>query len=262
MKSWVIQQNLISEEQSSKVAKSVIADGGTVYPVKVIPFCDDVEFTENPASLDVIVYGSTKLSKLANSKGWTGIFFNDNFNAISWNANRNDMLNSDAVIIPAGEVSNFFDKEHFLDETILFIRPNEDLKAFDGTVTDVKEIRRWMETTHVGNYSFTTDTLVSIAAPKMIDAEWRWFIIDGKVVDGSMYRHSGNRKLKHETDPKIISEAQQKADIWLPHQNCVMDLALVHDEVQVIEFNCFNSSGFYDHDIDKIVRAVNRSKAF
>jgi hypothetical protein len=54
----------------------------------------------------------------------------------------------------------------------------------------------------------------------------------------------------------MIDEAQELANKWLPDQCCVMDLALVEDELKVIEFNCINSSGFYDHDVDAIFKAL------
>ncbi len=54
----------------------------------------------------------------------------------------------------------------------------------------------------------------------------------------------------------VIEDIQKLADKWLPNPTCVMDVALVDDEYKVIEFNCFNSSGFYKNDINKIVMAV------
>jgi len=46
------------------------------------------------------------------------------------------------------------------------------------------------------------------------------------------------------------------ADKWLPNRNVVMDLALVDNELKVIEFNCINCSGFYNHDVRKIFDAL------
>lgn len=100
------------------------------------------------------------------------------------------------------------------------------------------------------------DLMIILAAPKKIQAEWRWFIVDGKIVDGSMYRAHGQMRQSHEKDPMLVREAQQFADIWLPSPCCVMDLALVDDEMKVIEFNCINSSGFYKHDVDLIFKKL------
>ena len=98
--------------------------------------------------------------------------------------------------------------------------------------------------------------MIVLASPKNIKSEWRWFIVDGKIVSGSMYRLNGILDKREELDPDTILEAQTFADKWLPKQTCVMDLALVDDEVKVIEFNTINSSGFYAHNVDNIIHAM------
>ncbi len=87
--------------------------------------------------------------------------------------------------------------------------------------------------------------------------EWRYFIVDRKIVTGSSYRHLGQPYLKQELDPDVLVEAQALADIWLPHPCCCMDVALCDDEVRVVEFNGLNASGFYDHDVMAFAKAVS-----
>jgi len=109
-----------------------------------------------------------------------------------------------------------------------------------------------MEFDSSGSYKMTPETEVVLAPPKDIQAEWRWFIVDGKVVSGSMYRCRGRLVKERETDCKVIMEARKLTSKWLPHDCCVMDTALVDGRLYVIEFNCINSSGFYDNDVDAI----------
>jgi hypothetical protein len=257
MTTWVIQNNFIDQTQADIVAKSVLADGGKVAGAKVIPFCDTIKFWDNEAPQGplVVPYGATKLTKMARKYDWKGVFFNDNFDTAVWNANRSDMLNQDGKIMKVSETAEFL--KGYPDDLPMFIRPCLDLKAFNGTLTRVSEIKNWMKSTESGNFSFNADTLVSIAEAKHIQAEWRWFVVDGKVIDGSIYRLRGQRLTIHERDQKVIDEAQGFADVWLPDSTCVMDLALTEDGMKCIEFNCFNSSGYYNHDIEKIVKAVN-----
>jgi hypothetical protein len=254
---WVIQNNLDDQTQADVMAKSVLADGGKVVGAKVIPFCDTIEFCDNEAPQGplVVTYGATKLTKMACKYDWKGVFFNDNFDTAVWNANRSDMLNQDGMIMKVSETAEFL--KGYPDDMPMFIRPCLDLKAFNGTLTCVREIKNWIKSTGSGNFSFDADTLVSIAEAKHIQAEWRWFVVDGKVIDGSIYRLRGQRLTIHERDQKVIDEAQGFADGWLPNSTCVMDLALTEDGMKCIEFNCFNSSGYYNHDVEKIVKAVN-----
>jgi hypothetical protein len=257
MVTWVIQTNFLDRDQVDAIAWAARNDGAQVVEAKVIPFSDEIQLSEPVNLTDVIPYGSTKLSKLAYAGNWSGLFFNDNFNTVTWNKNRSDMLNQKAYVMAVKDLANFLKVDH--EDSVFFIRPIEDLKAFNGTVTDVKEIRNWMNSTESGNFSFSEDTLVSIAPPQHISGEWRWFIVDGKIIDGSMYKIKGQRLTKHEKDAAIIAEAQKLADVWLPHQTCVMDTALTEFGVKVIEFNCMNSSGLYCNDIQKIVSAITNS---
>jgi hypothetical protein len=113
-----------------------------------------------------------------------------------------------------------------------------------------------MECQTSGTYKLEPETKVVLCEPKNIQAEFRWFVVDGKVVSGSMYRCRNQLIKQRMTEPEEFDEAQKMADKWLPAPCCVMDLALVDDELKVIEFNCINSSGFYDNDVVAIFKTL------
>ena len=256
MATWVVQANMLSKDRLQDVAWALRELEIPLVGVNVIPFSDELEFLfDAPLGRGIIPYGSTSLVKHAQKHNWSGLFFpKANFQVPVWNQNRDDMLNNDADVMTVKEASvKFSTKEK---RELWFIRPVEDLKAFSGTVTTAEEISRWMSSIDGGNFQIFEDTMVAISQPKTILAEWRWFVVGGKVIDGSMYHHNGALYKKHETDNAVIHEAQTLADKWLPHETVVMDIALTNYGPQVIEFNCLNGSGFYDHDIRKIVRAV------
>lgn len=255
MATWLVQSNLVSKERSQSVNWALQELEIPYVDCCVIPFSDELEFPSYPPlGKDTIPYGSTSLIKHSTEMRWWGLFLNSNFNVQSYNENRKDMLNSDAVFMTVKQASTIFSK--MKPNEVWFIRPVEDLKIFSGTVTTAEEIGRWMASIDSGNFQFTEDTMVAISQPKTILAEWRWFVVDGEIVDGSMYYHNGSFYKKHETDDDVIAEAQKLAESWLPHWTCVMDVALTTEGPRVIEFNCLNGSGFYDHDIKKIVREV------
>lgn len=252
---WAIQTNFIADEQIRRVWNAAEDAGARVQEVHVIPFSD--ELGNHVPQIDgvVIPYGATKLTRLAMQRGWTGLCFDpETFRVDCWNRNRDDMLNQHVRQMSVRECMAAM--EHEADDSVWFVRPLHDLKHFDGTVTVAREIRRWMSSVDSGNFSFDGDTEVIIAPPQKIHAEWRYFIVDGKVVDGSSYRIAGQRMANAVARPELYEQAQALADGWLPHRTCVMDVAQTDDGLKVIEFNTFNSSGFYAHDIDKIVAAV------
>ena len=250
---WVVQNNLLNEEHVRRVTDAVEKIGRHVHHVQIIPFSDEIERVDVLGER-VIPYGSTKMTRLATAYGWNGLFFNDpTFQAPVWCKERDDMLNADALYMTIHEGLDYV-KQHPTEAW--FIRPVDDLKTFAGGLITAQQYERWIDEASHGGYTFDGTKQVVFAKPKKILAEWRYFVIDHKVIDGSMYRYNDRLVKRHETDVEVLQEAQEFAEKWLPSEVVVMDLALMEDSVKVIEFNNFNSSGFYDHDIEKIVREV------
>ncbi len=252
---WAIQTNLISDHSARTVWQAALDAGAAVQEVVVLPFTD--EFYNDVPEMDgvVIPYGSCSFTKISKRKGWNGnCFVDETFRADVWNANRPDMLNSDAVIMEVKDTPKFF--EGVDEDDYWFIRPLRDLKEFTGTVEQVGDIKNWMSSTKSGNFSFGENTQIILAPVKTLYSESRFFVVGGKVIDGSYYRMGGRPHCKHITQSEVIEKAQELANIWLPHECCVMDLADTDDGIKVIEFNTINGSGFYDHDIPTIVKAM------
>lgn len=262
---FLIQHNLMAESQLELIKQAVAP-----YPhqyVGVIPFSREITSAEGEevVGTDYIPYGSTLMSTIGLDLGWKGLHFDlSQFNYEAAIENRNDMLNGgtyDSVILSVEDTISMMERSYdrFPDKE-WFIRPSLDLKHFAGQVIRSDECAKWLtEAIDCGSSStqqMDKDLKIVVSPPRKIQAEWRWFVVGGKVIDGSMYRANGQLIKNHETHSAVIEEAQTFADKWLPNPNVVMDLALVDDEVKVIEFNCINCSGFYNHDISKIFEAL------
>lgn len=258
---FAVQYNLMAEQQLQKVREAV-----EKFPhvfAGVIPFSRDITSDEPLIGEDFIPYGSTLLTTLALEKNWKGLHFDlEKFTYTEATKHRSDMLN-DGYIMTAEEAIRFLDNDMRGGGMDWFIRPDQDLKQFSGYVDQAQEIKdhlfsmvKSFKDGFPGTYSMNPETKVVISTVKEIKAEWRWFIVGGKIISGSMYRAHGQMRQLRETDKPVIDEAQQLADLWLPDECVVMDTALVGDEVKVIEFNCINSSGFYDNDVDAIFSAL------
>ena len=253
MKKYIIQCNLMAESQLLDI-RNAVSDIPHQY-VGLIPFSRELMLQEPLDGNDYIPYGSTLLTTIALEQfKWTGLYFDlENFNYQKAVSNRDDMLNQDHIFTIKNAIDFLKSRPSKED---WFIRPSLDLKQFSGTVLGAKECFEWMkdaiECDSSGSYKLAEDTIVVLSKPQDIKAEWRWFIVDGKVISGSMYRCNGFLRKEHVSDKELIEEAQSIADKWLPNPCCVMDLALVSDKLKVIEFNGINSSGFYNHDIKKV----------
>ena len=237
-------------------------DAVAPYPhqfVGMIPFSREITSDTPIVGNDYIPYGSTLMTTVAlNEYKWKGLFFDlDKFNYATADQFRSDMLNS-GMILSLVETIQFMRTEG--GNRDWFIRPSQDLKQFSGQVIHAKECADWlqdaMECDSSGSYKMEWDTPIVVSEPVNIQAEWRWFIVDGKVVSGSMYRAHNQPRKERVIEQELIHEAQVSANGWLPSPCCVMDLALVGGELKIIEFNCINASGFYDNDVSAIFREL------
>lgn len=251
----VIQHNLLSARMIDDV-RHAVQDLPHIF-VGLVPFSREITSNDPIIGTDYIPYGSTSFVETAEGLGWRGLCFDRNrfsyLEATEW---RGDMLNGERIM--RAEDALVYAKKLPPDQDV-FLRPSHDLKQFSGAIYTAKDASDYltdaMINTSSGTYKIEPDLHIVISEPKHIVAEWRWFIVGGKVVDGSWYRLNGELVKTHVSDPELIAEAQKFADGWLPHQCCVMDICELADQTRkVIEFNCINGSGFYGHDIKKIMQ--------
>lgn len=258
MTKFLIQINLMNEHQLQLVNQAVAQ-----YPcqlVSIIPFSREIISDIPVVGTDYIPYGSTLLTLLGADLGWQGLFFDLNLMHYQhWLDNSPYMLNDG--IMSASEAIKFLD--NCQSDSEWFTRPSHDLKHYSGMVLPASEISDMLRSRtecspDSGTYYLDSNTPILLDRPKTIQAEWRWFIVDGKIVTGSMYRAHGQLRKLRETDKAVISEAQELADYWLPCDTVVMDTCIVQgsDKLNIVEFNCINSSGFYDHDVSSVFREL------
>jgi len=253
---WIVQENLYKEDAFADLIRALELSGTDYGIVKVIPFSHEV--TPEPTTKDrIMVNGSTALTFIGQDKGWC-VFYNDNFNHRVWvQFMKDDLLNADAIVGGFGEVNPVWDE--------FFIRPAEDRKVFAGQIIHKDEFDTWRintENAHKDGYTtLTPDTDVVVSPLKNIHSEWRFFVVDGKIVTGSLYKRYGvlyQQPLLH--DDEVLPYAQKMVDKWQPDRAFVIDVASTDEGYKVIEYNCMNSCGFYKSDVGKIVNAIEEMK--
>lgn len=256
MVTWAIQESAMSLTSMHFMVKAVEEEGGKVVRVGVYPSTKTIEFKgEVPEGNKVIPYGTTALVKLAKDKNWEGLFHNGNFLNSVWTQHRKDMLNFESKVVKVSEISEVTEGRDPKD--LIFVKPHAESKLFTSMTLTIQELDNVLKTLTIGRSKLTPDTEIITAHRKVILSETRWFVVNGKVIDGSAYRIGDRNNAYHIGNEKEIAAAQAMADIWLPHPTCVMDIAETPEGPKVVEFNCFNSSGIYIHDLRKIVRAVH-----
>lgn len=193
-------------------------------------------------------YGSTKLAELAPLQGFKpGAYYEKSWwDPRIWMRNHPDMLN------PGMEV---YTVKTFLNEwarlTPRFVKP-VDPKLFTGTVFEGPDKEDFTDR------GLREDALVCVGPiVEGIEREWRFFIVNNQIITGSLYKRNGCRIIREPISSSVYKIAQNLANKWLPFHTIVMDICeLRNGDFRVVEFNCVNSSGFYNSDIGKIVEAL------
>jgi hypothetical protein len=250
---WVIQDNLYNEDGYVRFIEALDNQKQDYEVVKVVPFAHelipDIDLNYRP----ILVMGSDSLIAAAQKKNWyPGAFTNPvTFHQSMWNRKLGiNMLNYDAQIVKFGDVRAPNDSEEF------FIRPALDFKIFAGTVIDADSFEKWQEKAVAYGDTLNADTEVVIASPKVIYEEYRFFVVNFKIVTASRYKIGNRVKPDTEVPSEAVQFVTDMTNYWNPDIAYVIDVAKTPKGFKVIEYNCINASGFYACDCEKIVSAL------
>lgn len=254
---WIIQRNLIDDKTLEGLKNAAVKDKASYQEVYIIPFSDDLDIEYNSNFINIF-YGTTTLMMNAYkvSEYRKGVFYDyDRFQMKQYlDEWKNRMLNYDGKVLTISELI----EEKYNDNDEFFIRPNDDTKAFSGYVTKFAEFKETINCADGQNPYYRMDLLILVCKPKQIEKEWRNIIVNGKVVSSSRYSVYGKKSVDNRDIPdEMIKFAEDCCRIYTPHDVFVMDVALSSGNYYIIECNCFNDSGFYDHDLEEIVKNIN-----
>ncbi|MDF1699227.1 MAG: ATP-grasp domain-containing protein [Saprospiraceae bacterium] len=258
MINWVVQKNLTKPAIVEKIKSALYKRDESWEEIEVIPFSTKLPDIKNPLAFPV-VYGSTTLMLNAFDHDLLkkGVFFDPfKFNMAhyvqKWGSR---VLNCNGTLIPLGKVN---DLQHSSNEK-LFIRPNDDGKDFNGKVDTFEALIEWSTSIcKLKLPDFNAYTEVWISKPKTILKEWRLFIVDDSVVSTSRYMLNGELNIStHDVPSQMLNFANECIQTYRLADVYVMDIAELEEGYKLIECNCFNGTGFYSHDIEKIVFSIN-----
>lgn len=204
------------------------------------------------------VYGGVKFIEQADALGYL-IYHTPDWSFISL-ALQDHLLNYGAAIVPFGCVP---------EAAAFFIKPIGQQKAFNGVVCTWEQYQSWRSQIGQGDvsgyYRLTMDTVVMVNRVIEIAREYRFFVVGGEVVTGSLYRDNDVRQDRPFFDSPWFSQpvadyVMMRAREWpFPVRNFVLDVAeLPSGELKILEVNCINTSGLYACDANKIVTALER----
>jgi hypothetical protein len=251
---WVLQRNLFNEQAFQSLQDQLVVQQTPHAVITLRPFIHHIEPDIEIAG-PVFVCSSTGLRRVARRKGWAPGYFDDNLDYRLLLEHYGEyMLNRDAQVCTLRAAK--------FDRDTMFVRPVSDDKQFAGQLMSRAEFVEWQQRVLAleGESTYTTLTgehLIVIAGPKPLFAEYRFYVVDGQVVTGSMYKRGDRVHYDARVDDCVANFAQACADRWSPNRAFCLDVAGTPEGLKVLEINAINSSGFYGCDMGKFVHAIN-----
>ena len=270
---WLLQQQALSREIDlfESIVHTLDRGGMPWTAVRALSFTDKIvaadedvngkELSEIPELVlnikgPVIVYGSYTLALIAAKKSWTpGAFVNEFFTHDAWveGWGADTLLNGSASVCRLDELESAM-----LDRANVFLRPLEDTKSFSGTVLSRDEALWWAKNVVAAKSPMLNSaTKIVVAATRSILAEYRLFVVDGRVVTSSLYK-LGERVISNAYTPdNVLDFAKRCIEQWVPDRAFVLDIAETLEGLFIIEVNNINSSGVYAADISKLIQELD-----
>ncbi|MEM8793286.1 MAG: ATP-grasp domain-containing protein [Pseudomonadota bacterium] len=255
---WILQEF----EDTHKLAAALDRLGYAYSWHKVVPFVGDL--IPEPAIEDpeaVVFFGSYTLWRYARRHGFKpGVFRIRPFvHEAPWHPY---FLNgADARFMTLREVPERLED----DGQLWFLRPVADSKEEPGRVRSTGEIHEIarkvlaLEPDEIPLGALRHDTELMLTAPVRIEREWRFWIIQDRVVTFSLYKDGTRVVYRHEAEPEVRDFAQILADQNPGYSPAyVIDICRTAEGLRMLETNCINAAGFYAADLDELATAIDR----
>lgn len=215
--------------------------------------CEVIDVNDYPSLFQdtmIIPYGSIGFCSKV-SRRFGNVFYPDSYlfkpsTALAEHAGV--FLNEDVVFMPWGLL-----KRKTVPGERLFIKPDSGNKAFTGFVWDTDyDTSSMIEQT----YKITNDQMVMLSKEQAITAEYRLFVVGGKVIDGSSYSYDSKETMTFYDG--AVEYAKGIIDIFYD-DTFTMDVAYLQagQQYKVVEFNSINSSGLYNINKELFLKAVS-----
>jgi hypothetical protein len=198
---------------------------------------------------------SNKISKEDTTRLRNSLDFNEkNFDMEYYSTLGLPLLNDNGNIYQIKDILYYeFEKEHF-------IKPTKDSKAFNGGIIHSGEtlMNYLMRTPHRNIEEIKNDNMI-VAELQDIESEYRFFMYKDTILGSSRYILNGKVLPDVFVPLEVKEKAKEYGKLYNPAEIYVIDLCIFKnsDEIKIVEYNCWNCSGFYHCDINAIVKSIN-----
>lgn len=258
---WIVQTNLGEGSGLEALMDTLRTEHVSHTAVDILPFSDELPTVDVPADHAVFFYGTTlAVANVARQRPWApGVFFDDAaFTYTAWAQHYGaHLLNSPDETTQTTLGGSLLLGLPWDD---IFVRPERDLKEFNGGVWETTAFLRFArDVVNQGGFpQLNADTPIVIGEPHGIEAEWRTFVTaEGEVLGASQYRGKGRMKHDANVPDAVRAFAAARAREWSPAPLFVLDVAQSGGHLFVVEAQCAHSAGFYATPLAPLVQGIN-----
>lgn len=259
---WLIDKNVFIENED-KLQTSIINSGNEIYFYErnyEESFADYVKnnFNENDI---LIFYGSLQHSaQISKLPVYPSVFITfDNYECYKYYSkfgeyllnNKYLLLGYDDILRNISNIKYYFNNLYEIDK--IFIRSSDGIKSIPGQIVNINEICKLK----------FDNVLTLISDVKEITEEYRFVVVDGKLITGCKYLDEFNMKTLEPYYDKICDEqdvidfATKMIDLYQPDKAYTIDICRCDNKLKILEINSFNSASLYGCDLNLVVKNIN-----
>lgn len=264
---WIIGK-YVFEEYEDKLVSAIKNSGNNV--VFIDDSIDNSEKIFNKFTTDdiIIYHGSFEYARKLNKTSlYPAMYLTlENYECSKYYGYFGDhLLNSRYMMMGLNDVKRNINYLMF-DNGSVFIRPSNGYKSFPGQTLPMKNFNQEFDILTKSYLGLDMEQLVVIAPMKPIEEEYRFIVIDGIVVSGSLYMdqynsHDNRREAYYDkicTDQNALNFAIKMSKIYQPDRTYTIDVCKSNGEYKLLELNSFCCANMYGNDYDKVVDAANK----
>lgn len=262
---WLLQDSFVPTQSLEGITKSLDGLDVEYYGFGVIPFTQDFTGLEYVnLNQPCVVRGSTKVLKnlYLNSDNSeldkylrSGVFYDlERFDQFYYAAGL-PMFNNVREIVKFRDIKTYRPKYDY------FAKPTSDLKFFagvkgfsgDSVYDTIRSEKIYLDEDTPSDMNIM---ICPLKSPPI--EEYRAFIVCGDIVSICMYYKNGRLNKSDEVPSYIHKYVESCISDYQPHDVFTIDVCMSEDGLSIMEYNCWNVSGFYTNKLDMTVNSVNQ----
>lgn len=244
---WLLQENMKNQLSLKQMIEALDRIDVEFQTISLRPFKADIPKAAFPKDeTKIICWGPSFIPRALKHPSLSpGIWYDHK--KFRWSIFQENW--GDFMLSSNGKVMSFNMAMSGLTSAPVFIRPDEDTKAFDGGLYS-------RERPPELNNRFG-DIQVVVASVQPVQDEWRFFVVNQDIVESSSYRVMGQPNIQGIVPPEAITLAKRAIRKWGPSKVYCLDVGLSNGRLGIIESNCFNASRLYGANPAVVARAVS-----